>query len=306
MNPHRFTVGANYENEKGSFKVLVIKGESMLIEWDSGERITTPIVLQAKILTRMEKEASAPADRKGTTSPVWMGRTFAGLLAEDFKDSVEGTRWRSREQLGGAVTRQLASPVPFNSWSIYRRPEIHWAVIDRYRADAAWLQAKFFIRLAEDSGTYGFYIERSNAPADARVDWLSFLNWLAVESNVAWLHQTLTSSGMRIFDPYPNLEAAFNRSIRPQEGVWLVESPGSASEIIATHKLAGHLAAVEEGKWLNLVIGRKHPASELLSSGISVAAEIAADFNTLLPIYLNKEPSYSVEKTCEQGEPASF
>ena len=85
-----------------------------------------------------------------------------------------------------------------------------------------------------------------------------------------------------------------------------MEAPGSASESIETHKLAGHLAAVKEGKWLNLVIGRQRPASELLSSGNSVAAEIAADFNTLLPIYLNKEPSYSVEKTCEQGEPASF
>jgi hypothetical protein len=48
---------------------------------------------------------------------------------------------------------------------------------------------------------------------------------------------------------------------------------------------------VKEGKWLNLVIGRQRPASELLSSGISVALEIATDFNTLLPIYLNKEPS---------------
>jgi hypothetical protein len=47
---------------------------------------------------------------------------------------------------------------------------------------------------------------------------------------------------------------------------------------------------VKEGKWLNLVIGRQRPASELLSSGISVALEIATDFNTLLPIYLNKEP----------------
>lgn len=293
MNPHRFTVGANYENEKGSFKVLAIKGESMLIEWDSGERITTPIALQERILTRMEKEANAPAIRKGTASPVWMGRTFAGLLAEDFKDGVEGTRWRSREQIGGAVTRQLVSPVPFNSWSIYRRPEIHWAAISRYRSDDTWLQSKFYIRLAEDSGTYGFYIERSNESAEARVDWLSFLNWLAVESNVAWLHQTLASKGIWIFDPYPKMEAAFNRAIRAQEGSWLVEAAGSAAESIEILKLADHLAAVKEGKWLNLVIGRQRPARELLSSGISVALEIAADFNTLMPMYLNKVPSNS-------------
>jgi hypothetical protein len=247
--------------------------------------------LQEKILTRMEKEANAPAVQKGSASPIWMGRTFAGLMAEDFKDGVEGTRWRSREQLGGAVTRHLASPLPFNSWSIYRRPEIHWAAIDRYRGDDAWLQSKFYIRLAEESGTYGLYIERSNEPADARVDWLSFINWLAIESNVAWLHQTLASNGLWIFDPYPNMEAAFNRSIRAQEGSWLIEAPGSTAEIIELGQLSKHLADVQEGKWLNLVIGRQLTASELLTSGVSVAAEIAADFNTLMPLYLNKEPN---------------
>ena len=290
MNPHRFTVGANYENEKGSFKVLVIKGESMLIEWDSGERITTPIALQERILTRMENEANAPADRKGTTSPVWMGRTFAGLLAEDFKDSVEGTHWRSREQLGGAVSRQLASPVPFNSWSIYRRPEVHWAAIGRYRSDDAWVQSKFFIRLSEEAAISGFYVERSDDPADPRVDWLSFLNWLAVESHAAWLHQTLTDSGMLISDPYQKFEGAFNRCIRPVQGGWLVEAPGSASNSIKVSALSDLLAAVKEGKWLNLMIGRKRPANELVASGINVAVEIAADFNGLMPLYLNKDP----------------
>lgn len=292
MNPHRFTIGAHYENEKGPFKVLLIKGDSMLIEWDSGERITTLVALQEKILARMEKEANAPAGSKEKSSPVWMGRTFNGLLSVDFKESVEGTHWRSREQLGGAVTRQLESPIPFNSWSIYRRPEIHWAAIDRYRADDAWMQSKFFIHLSEDSGIYGFYIERSNKPADTSVDWLTFLNWLAKESNVAWLHQTLASNGMWIFDPYPNLETAFNQSIRAQEGGWLVDTLGSPSESIKICQLANHLATVREEKWLNLMIGRKRPKNELLAAGISVAVEFADDFNTLMPLYHNKEVSH--------------
>ncbi len=293
MSTHHFTVGSSHENEKGTFKVLVIKGESMLIEWDSGERITTPIALQEKILTRMEKEANAPADRKGTSSPVWMGRTFNGLLAGDFKSDVDGTHWRSREQLGGAVTRQIDSPVPFNSWSIYRRPEVHWAAIGRYRADDAWVQSKFFIRLSEDSAVSGFYIERSDNPDDPRVDWLSLLNWLAVESHAAWLHQTLTDNGMLISDPYPEFEGAFNRSIRPVQGGWLVEAPGSASKSIQLPALSDHLSAVKEGKWLNLIIGRTRPANELVASGVILAVEIAADFNALLPLYLNNNPKLS-------------
>lgn len=288
MNPHRFTVGANYENEKGSFKVLVIKGESMLIEWDSGEQITTPIALQEKILTRIEKEANAPANLKGAASPVWMGRTFTGLQAEDFKDGVEGTHWRSREQLGGAVTRQLASPVPFNSWSIYRRPEIHWAAIGRYRADDAWVQAKFFIRLQEEIGLYGFYIERSNNRTESRVDWLNLMNWLAVEDHLNWLHQLLKETGMSIFDPYPEFELAFNRSIRPKGKGWIVEYPDSSKKALEKAKLASHLTEIDDNAWLNLVIGFRRPKEEFLAQGVNVAIEIAEGFNHLLPIYANR------------------
>lgn len=290
MNPHRFTVGSSYENEKGSFKVLEIKGASMLIEWESGDCISTPITLQEKILSRMEKEANASITKTSRSSPAWMGKSFTGLNREDFKDDVDGTHWRSREQLGGAVTRQLATPVSFNSWSIYRRPEIHWAAIDRYRTDDAWVQSKFFIRVLEDSAITGFYIERSDNPAEPRTDWLSFLNWLASETNAAWLHQTLMDSGMSIFDPYPELGGALNRSIRPAQDGWLVEAPGLASASIGLTALSDHLADVKEGKWLNLMIGRKRPANELVASGVNIALEIAADFNALLPIYLNKEP----------------
>ncbi len=99
-----------------------------------------------------------------------------------------------------------------NSWSIYRRPEIHWATISRYRAEKAWLAAKFFIRLDEESGTFGYYIERSNEKTDSRVDWLNFLNWLADENHVTWLHKTMQSQGMSISDPYGGSEQALRRT----------------------------------------------------------------------------------------------
>ena len=189
------------------------------------------------------------------------------------------------------MTRQMVSPVPFNSWSIYRRPEIHWASIGRYRADNAWVLAKFFIRLKEELGLYGFYIERSKDRTESRVDWLSFLNWLAVESQAMWLHQSLADCGMWIFDPYPDFDGAFARSICPRGAGWLVEQPGSKSEIVATFALSDYLAAVEEGKWLNLMIGRQRPANEMVSAGVNIALEIAADFNALLPVYLSRAPS---------------
>ena len=62
----------------------------MLIEWDSGERITTSVALQERILTRMEKDANAPAERKGAASPVWVEKSFAGLQHGDFKGRGTG------------------------------------------------------------------------------------------------------------------------------------------------------------------------------------------------------------------------
>jgi hypothetical protein len=41
MKNFKFEVGKKYENMKGSYEVLSIKGEGMRIRWDTGEEITT-------------------------------------------------------------------------------------------------------------------------------------------------------------------------------------------------------------------------------------------------------------------------
>jgi hypothetical protein len=289
MNPHRFTIDSFHENEKGVFKVLSIKGENMLIEWETGERISTPIALQEKILARIEREAAAPLEKTTKKSATAVEISFSGLLASDFKDDVTGTHWRSRAQLGGAVTSQLAAHEPFQSWSIYRRPEVHWAVIGRYQADAAWLQAKFFIRLKEALGMYGFYIERSSDLSAPRIDWLFLLNWLAQESNAAWLHRTMTELHMEMFDPYPLTEAdAFQRQILPHDNGWRVLHPDETEEFLPLNQISDYLAKLPEGNWLNLVIGRQRRAQELVAAGVHAAVEIAAAFQALLPIYRNQ------------------
>ena len=52
----QFEVGEKYENMKGIFEVLAIKGDLMDIRWVTGEEITTPIALQQRILERMHHE----------------------------------------------------------------------------------------------------------------------------------------------------------------------------------------------------------------------------------------------------------
>ncbi|WP_294400673.1 hypothetical protein [Prosthecobacter sp.] len=290
MTNHRFKVSSTYENEKGSFKVLEIQGEWMLAEWDDGGQLKTKVGLQEKIQERLEREALQPKTGGTRKTPDWMGRSFNGLQAADFQDGVTGTHWRSREQLGGAVAKLIDAREPMNSWSIYRRPEIHWAAISRYRAEKAWLVAKFFIRLDEESGTFGYYIERSNEKADSRVDWLNFLNWLANDDHVTWLHQTMQSQGMRIADPYGGANQAFRRTIEPNGKNWCVTFSKGRTEEIAITDLADYLRKVPDKHWLNLVIGHRLAAEDLVSQGTGVASTIAACFTTLAPVYENRNP----------------
>lgn len=287
---HRFQVGSNYENEKGPFRVLAIQGEWMLIEWDGGEQLKTKVAFQEKIQERMEKEALQHKAEGPRKAPAWMGRSFTGLQPTDFKDDVTGTHWRSREQLGGAVAKLIDSSEPMNSWSIYRRPEIHWAAISRYGSGEAWVEAKFFIRLDDERGTFGYYVERSNQPDDSKIDWLEFLNWLAKSENASWLHQTMIRHSMRIFDPYGGEDQAFSRTIDAGAEVWKVTFPTGKTEDVGIHEIAGYLSTIPDKHWLNLMIGHRVTADELVSQGAGVASTIAECFNVLLPIYENRTP----------------
>ena len=90
--------------------------------------------------------------------PRSFGEFFRGFEPRDFATDVTGTHWRSREQLGGAVTRLLHVDEPYNSWSIYGRPEVHWASVARYPVKAPWLPTKFFAQVNSDQILFGLYV----------------------------------------------------------------------------------------------------------------------------------------------------
>jgi hypothetical protein len=54
-----FEVGAIYENMKGSYEVISIYKNEMVIRWDNGNEIATTVDLQKRIIARMtlEKES---------------------------------------------------------------------------------------------------------------------------------------------------------------------------------------------------------------------------------------------------------
>jgi hypothetical protein len=183
----QFKVGDKYENRKGLFEVISIKGDSMIIQWENGEKISTDIELQQRIIEEMERERQEsirlePKDKinpknnhRGTSN---FGKKFNGFKESDFKKNVVGTNWRSRSCLGRAVTERLDVD-KFNSWAIYRMPIIHWDDMKHRESGKAYLQAKFFVQLDESDLYYGFYIEHSNKSSDKRTDWNAFLSWVS-------------------------------------------------------------------------------------------------------------------------------
>jgi hypothetical protein len=54
-----FEVGAIYENMKGTYEVISIHKNEMVIRWDNGNKIATTVDLQKRIIERMtlEKES---------------------------------------------------------------------------------------------------------------------------------------------------------------------------------------------------------------------------------------------------------
>ena len=145
----QFKVGNKYENRKGLFEVISIKGDSMIIQWENGEKISTDIEFQQTIIEGMERERqeSIRLEPKDNINPKKIhrrtsncGKKFNGFKESDFKKNVTGTNWRSRSCLGGAVTERLyANKFRFNSWAIYRMPTVHWDDIKHRENEKAYL-----------------------------------------------------------------------------------------------------------------------------------------------------------------------
>jgi len=289
-----FKVGGKYENRKGPFEVVSLVGDMMRIRWDSGEETETEISFQTKIRRNMERELLEVPKGK-TRSPKWFGESFAGLRPDDFKNDVTGTHWRSREQLGGAVSRLLNGRAPFNSWAIYKRPEIHWASTRRYQTENPWLLAKFFARLQEESILFGLYIERSDDPDVDREDWIHFREWTKLPGHSKWLHEVLSATDSVLTHPYPTTEnQAFSGTITAKNGQFVHESV-AATCTFEIEDLPNYLAGFDEVKWVNFLIGKRLSRDEAITEGAHVAAVLSAFFNALLPVYENRVPDAFVQ-----------
>jgi len=283
-----FRVGQRYENRKGIYEVIAISGDALEIRMDSGEVVRTSAVFQAKILRNMEKEMADAVAKKRGTSPKSFGEFFRGLGLSDFSNDVTGTHWRSREQLGGAVTRLLEVREPFNSWSIYGRPEVHWGSVARYALNHPSLQAKLFAKINPTQLLCGLYVERSDKRADNEDDWIRFLAWCENGENLRWLHQVMRSNSAVITNPYQEWpDLSFNGTIEPTEDGFSWSLNGD-NTVFARDDLPGVLRSLPANLWLNLVLGRFISRDAAIAEQARIASSIAEWFNTLLLVYQNE------------------
>jgi len=60
MEPIIFSVGDKYTNEKGSYEVVGLDGDTMTIRWENGETVRTAMELQKNIIRRRQLDQDKP------------------------------------------------------------------------------------------------------------------------------------------------------------------------------------------------------------------------------------------------------
>jgi hypothetical protein len=281
-----FTVDEQYENEKGIFTVLSIHKDEMEIQWENGEKIRSEIALQQRIQKRRQREKiareakdnEAESQSRQAATPK-MRPEFKGLLPSDFKNTGARTTWRGRNQLGGAVTKQLPTGnFIFNSWALAQKPEMHWADIGHRNRDDAGVQANFFVRLDYLSLSYGFCATRPDAKSGASRDWDSFATWLMQKENDRMLQALAIDNKMAVYD----LGRPAFGVLLPFEDGWRIVDGNEPQKL---DMVVTYIDSVLTGDGIGLAIARKVTKDEAVARGKDIAADIAQLFARVMPLY---------------------
>lgn len=278
-----FIVDEKYENEKGIFTVLSIHKNEMVIRWDSGEEIRTDIELQRNIQARrqweklqIEKEAkSAMNKRKASAKKA----VFEGFKETDFKNSASGTKWRGRNQLGGAVTHALPeSKYNINSWAFANKPEMHWLDTAHHKRNSGDSRGRLFARLDPETLHYGFSVGQPTGEEDTTRNWDNFMLWLAQEDNTAAVHAIALEHEMTIRDKTDTGENV----ITPVKGGWRIGDKKKKHSVEKLADLIGELAA--DGSLL-LEVAKRMAKKDAVAKGKGIAADLSKMFTSLMQLY---------------------
>ncbi len=282
----KFNLDEQYENEKGFFTILSIQKNEMVIQWENGEKTQTELDFQCRIQERRQREkiAREEKDSKAKSQPrksaaLKVRPEFAGLQPSDFKNSAARTTWRGRNQLGGAVTRQMPKDTfAFNSWALAQEPEIHWADIEHRNRGDAGAQTFFFARLDDLSLSYGFSATRPDTKSESSQNWESLATWLMLKENDRMLQALATNGKITVYDL---ARPAFG-VLLPFEDGWRIADKDEPQKI---DTLVTYIDSVPTDDGIDLAIAKKAPKDEVVACGKDIAADMAQLFTLLMPLY---------------------
>ena len=279
-----FTVDGQYENEKGIFTVLSMHRGQMVIRWENGEEIKTDIELQRRIAERRQwEENKRLAEAEAALNPVHKSggkkSVFPGFAPTDFKKSASGTTWRSRYQLGAAVTQKIETTrFNFNSWAFGHKPEMHVQDVKHHGHAAADAQAVFFVRVDQETLHYGFQVVRPDNNDGAGTDWEAFSKWLALPENDQLLRSIAAGDNLTACNRTTPSSIALSAS----DDGWRIENNGQSS---ARETLSAYIQDTPETEPFELEITATMDKSAAVAGGLDIAKNIAQLFTQLLPLY---------------------
>lgn len=290
---HPFIVGSTYGNNLGEYTVVEISPPNMRVRYADGREQTVTIAVQARIWRRLQAPPppvvtdSSSGSRPSRTRSDRRGAAFEGLLETDFKDNVTGTHWRSRDGLGGLVTKKLSALTgqEYTSWAVYRRPECF--IYDprlpmNSQAEGVKLP-KLLIQLTPHEALYGFYIEKSDEPMDDAWYWPRFLTLLAEDRWQRDLERVMIEQGLHwLLD----LVAAGPTGTYASAGQLTVPSFTPDSSFPTFAGFIDHLRSLHSDHWCNLYLVKALDKQQAIDKGTRVADHMAETLAALSPMYV--------------------
>jgi hypothetical protein len=256
----------------------------MVIRWENGEEIKTDIELQRRIAERRQwEENKRLAEAEAALNPVHKSggkkSVFPGFAPTDFKKSASGTTWRSRYQLGAAVTQKIdTTRFNFNSWAFGHKPEMHVQDVKHHGHAAADAQAVFFVRVDQETLHYGFQVVRPDNNDGAGTDWEAFSKWLALPANDQLLREIAAGDNLTACNRTTPSSIALSAS----DDGWRIENNGQSS---ARETLSAYIQDTPETEPFELEIAATMDKSTAVAGGLDIAKNIAQLFTQLLPLY---------------------
>jgi len=293
MNP--FKIGDKYRNRDGEYEVITLDASKMTIRYSDGRVVETTVQMQERIRRNMQLDENTPRPDEGSPRPRpkkrrpdKRGQNFEGLQSDDFQKGVAGTSWRSRGSLGGLLARKMSNTTSqeFQSYSIYRRAELHIAQPGHYHKSIRWREAKFVLKLDSERARYGFYIERSDEPIDHTWDWQRFIASLGGDKAL----QRSVSRAMTEIDLHWDVhfegETLLVAQVRAADGGLRWEPADETdSETMSWSDFAARLSDLRLGSWCDLYLCKYMAKDDAIVAGVGLADEVRRIYEALLPLY---------------------